>query len=145
MKCPADGNTLEEQQDDGITYHQCPACEGMWMRHRALRTLVRKANPSADIVLPSPQDAYRPGKSSDIDTNEITNCPLDGAEYYEHSFGSVMIDICPRCDGVWLDKGELSNIRKALNEGGVSSIIAGTLLNDVAAYFGSFFNEPEDE
>ena len=34
-------------------------------------------------------------------------CPKDGAELKERVFHNVKIDGCPKCNGVWLDPGEL--------------------------------------
>lgn len=38
-------------------------------------------------------------------------CPVDGAELFESRYeGSVMVDNCPTCAGMWLDRGELEAI-----------------------------------
>jgi hypothetical protein len=34
-------------------------------------------------------------------------CPRDGEALFERKDGGVAIDVCPKCEGVWLDKGEL--------------------------------------
>ncbi|MEN2766997.1 zf-TFIIB domain-containing protein [Ornithinibacillus xuwenensis] len=45
------------------------------------------------------------------------NCPIcDGVRMKEVEKGSVLIDICPSCKGVWLDRGELEKITSGLNE-----------------------------
>lgn len=39
------------------------------------------------------------------------NCPVcDGVRMREVEKDSVMIDICPNCKGVWLDRGELDKL-----------------------------------
>lgn len=40
----------------------------------------------------------------------MKNCPLDNAQLMEINKSGVMIDVCPECKGVWLDKGELEKI-----------------------------------
>lgn len=34
-------------------------------------------------------------------------CPRDGAALIAKESGTVTIDQCPTCEGIWLDKGEL--------------------------------------
>lgn len=146
MKCPIDNIELQEKQGEGFAYHQCSDCEGLWMRHRALRTLVQKYKPNADVVMPRPADAYVLGKaSSKSDTNNITQCPLDGSDYYEHAFGSVIMDICPKCDGIWLDKGEMAKVKDELQNSSVETLFIESQLNDLAAFFGDFFSRSNDD
>ncbi|HVF76004.1 MAG TPA: zf-TFIIB domain-containing protein [Acidimicrobiales bacterium] len=38
------------------------------------------------------------------------NCPLDGELLQMSERSGVEIDYCPRCRGVWLDRGELDKI-----------------------------------
>ena len=38
------------------------------------------------------------------------NCPVDGATLEMTERQGVEIDYCPRCRGVWLDRGELDKI-----------------------------------
>lgn len=37
-------------------------------------------------------------------------CPRDGAELDERMFESVRVDVCPTCQGIWLDPGELEQL-----------------------------------
>ena len=37
-------------------------------------------------------------------------CPIDGAELVMTDRSGVEIDYCPKCRGVWLDRGELDKI-----------------------------------
>lgn len=42
--------------------------------------------------------------------SEPLRCPNDGARLVEIERSEVMIDACPECRGVWLDRGELDKI-----------------------------------
>lgn len=45
------------------------------------------------------------------------NCPIcDDVKMREVQKGEVLIDICPSCKGVWLDRGELEKITAGLKE-----------------------------
>jgi len=38
-------------------------------------------------------------------------CPKCGSQLGEISFGGVCVDKCFHCEGIWLDKGEIDQIR----------------------------------
>jgi hypothetical protein len=38
------------------------------------------------------------------------NCPVDGTELRVSDRQGVEIDYCPKCRGVWLDRGELDKV-----------------------------------
>jgi uncharacterized protein len=38
------------------------------------------------------------------------NCPLDGSELRIADRSGIEIDYCPKCRGVWLDRGELDKM-----------------------------------
>lgn len=38
------------------------------------------------------------------------NCPIDGSELVLTERQGIEIDYCPKCRGVWLDRGELDKI-----------------------------------
>lgn len=42
-------------------------------------------------------------------------CPVDGAELMMTERQGVEIDFCPKCRGVWLDRGELDKIIERQN------------------------------
>ncbi|CAM4415701.1 TFIIB-type zinc ribbon-containing protein [Paenibacillus tarimensis] len=45
------------------------------------------------------------------------NCPVcDGIRMREVEKDGVMIDICPQCKGVWLDRGELDKLMGGVRE-----------------------------
>lgn len=45
------------------------------------------------------------------------NCPIcDDVRMKEVQKGNVLIDICPSCKGVWLDRGELEKITAGLKD-----------------------------
>ena len=40
----------------------------------------------------------------------VVVCPRDGAQLVEVERDGVMIDACPACRGIWLDRGELEKL-----------------------------------
>lgn len=47
-------------------------------------------------------------------------CPLDSEDLVMSERGGVEIDYCPRCRGVWLDRGELDKIIDHMERGAAS-------------------------
>ncbi len=43
-------------------------------------------------------------------------CPNDGAGMQEVNRNGVLIDICPQCRGVWLDRGELEKLLELMRQ-----------------------------
>ena len=57
--------------------------------------------------------------------SDRNKCPRDGTTMVAREFGSVTIDQCPQCEGIWLDKGELDILAtgKAEHSGFVGSLL----------------------
>lgn len=58
------------------------------------------------------------------------HCPVDGAAMEKEIVMSVIIDRCPSCRGVWLDGGELEQLR-----GDVASEVSRGLIQGFAGPF----------
>ena len=41
---------------------------------------------------------------------EPLRCPVDGSRLVQTERSEILIDACPECRGVWLDRGELDRI-----------------------------------
>lgn len=136
MKCPVHAVEMQDKSGDGISYKECPECGGIWMRHRALRTLAEGDSMVSALSLPREHEISG-FMSIDSDDNDVVNCPLDGAKYYERKFASVRIDICPQCDGIWLDPGELEKIKDYLAE----TTPAETIVEKVSRFLSRFREE----
>ena len=50
-------------------------------------------------------------------------CPADGAVLLKTQSNEIIIDRCPRCEGVWLDAGELDAIKEAASSEGMAIVI----------------------
>ena len=60
--------------------------------------------------------------------NHFMKCPKCGADLTEREFANVKVDVCPECDGVWLDKGEMDLLRQIdSSRGGMSRIMSDIL------------------
>ena|SRR5580765_3940643 len=41
---------------------------------------------------------------------DLVGCPRDGTELVQVERSGVLIDACPTCRGIWLDRGELERL-----------------------------------
>ena len=48
----------------------------------------------------------------------LMRCPKDGSQLTEQEMGTVKVDICAECGGMWLDAGELDLLRQVQKSGG---------------------------
>lgn len=109
MDCPkCAGKRLEAATVKGIEVDQCPACRGVWFDEqelsRLLATTPEELKPIARGRGDAAQDT-RPGR-----------CPRDAQPLMRVRSArqpAVVVDVCPRCRGLWLDGGELAQLLKA--------------------------------
>jgi uncharacterized protein len=53
-------------------------------------------------------------------------CPRDGTLLTEQEIDHVKLDVCPSCKGVWLDAGELEQLRRVNRGRGVVGGVLGS-------------------
>jgi uncharacterized protein len=108
-QCPACGAALDRYSIYGMQFEGCPKCHGMWLVKDELRKLKNKIN-----------DGQLHWLNAEIDNIEKTSvtssarsCPkCSSSKLVSVIFGhsSVVIDWCPTCHGVWLDRSEFDSI-----------------------------------
>jgi len=112
MHCPkcAKATLAEIQVGDARTaVDQCPTCGGIWFDRKELEVIMDLA--AKDLSVPPGAEETKRG------------CPRDFEWLltFRYPQTEVMVDMCRRCDGLWLDGGELTEIckiRKQLEEHG---------------------------
>ncbi len=130
MHCPNCRQTLEAVDVGGIRIERCPNCEGLWFDKNELRVLKdREAGGDYQWIhldLWKDMDKFRAARQ------QRYSCPRDGASMttvrYDES--NVAIDVCPSCDGIWLDKDGYREIIRHLEET-VNASSAEDYLKDV--------------
>jgi uncharacterized C2H2 Zn-finger protein len=60
--------------------------------------------------------------------NHFMKCPKCGADLEEKDFEHVKVDVCPDCDGLWLEKGEIELLRHISKSRGAVSRIMDDIL-----------------
>lgn len=101
MKCPRCNVNLIEEQLESIKYHKCDDCEGLWMFKSDLNLYLDKDINQID------ESRIEFKKSSKIECPSCLEANVELIKYKE-----VEIDLCKKCEGVWLDKNELGKLMK---------------------------------
>ena len=105
-KCPICGIPLNPEWIYNQEIDRCAGCRGCFFDYGELGAIVRLIKLYRDVEIDEP----------DIETlspidRELHNCPADGGVMGREDFGGIPVDVCPDCDGVWLDKGELIHLK----------------------------------
>lgn len=114
-KCPACAETLNLYSIFSMGFEGCPKCKGMWLVNDELRGL--KNQISHGTLRWMNDEIENIEKTSVIPTGRpCVKC--DGVKMVSVIFGnsSLLIDWCPQCHGIWLDRGEFDAIEEYLQE-----------------------------
>ncbi len=115
MNCPRDREELQPSTYEGhITVHTCPGCGGIWLDKGELEEIEEIVGHDYTSELSRIPDfignAFEMARQ--LNSRDIS-CPACGTltESAEYAYCSqVVIDRCPKCGGIWLDKKELEAI-----------------------------------
>ena len=59
---------------------------------------------------------YKEKVKKEMEAEKIQKCPIDGADMKKECYEDIIIDRCPKCNGIWLDGGELEAIKKHIED-----------------------------
>ena len=113
-KCPVDGTTLDSYSLFSMEFEGCPKCHGLWLVKDELRKLKNKTLTGRLHWLNDEVDNIE--KTAAVPTERA--CPKsDGGKLLSVTFGksAIVIDWCPKCHGIWLDRAEFDSIIEYLN------------------------------
>jgi len=112
MLCPVDRQELTEKEyESGIKVDGCPDCHGAWLDKGELeRIQASLEHDFADDIRAVPDTVGRAYAMARAEEAPPRQCPKCGTtlDRVEHGYTSqILVDVCRRCGGVWLDRGEL--------------------------------------
>ena len=120
--CPGCRAELDLYSLLGIEFEGCLKCHGLWLDRDELRKLKNKVGIGELHWLNSEVDNIE--RAAAIASKRV--CPRkDNGNLLSVVFGksSIVLDWCPKCHGIWLDRGEYDKIVDYLrNEAGQSTI-----------------------
>jgi Zn-finger nucleic acid-binding protein len=116
--CPACGATLDLYTVFGIKVEACSKCKGILLDRNELRSLKDKTSKGSWQTLRWMDDEVEAiDKTKAMPARRL--CPrCEGTKMVCAGFGDskVIIDWCPKCQGVWLDRDEFQEIMQYLRE-----------------------------
>ena len=109
MRCPTCKNLMIVVEHENIELDYSPDCGGVWFDAGELELLLDslqldQSTLSLDSILTAPEVVSKEKKRK---------CPICGQKMKKATVGhdpEVLIDACPRGDGLWFDKGEVGQI-----------------------------------
>lgn len=113
MKCPRCRKIDLKQmkhRDSGATVDACPECQGIWFDQGELNQVLRTA-----------AKELRPPGNSPHQATALCPCCHVPMIAFEYPQTVAVVDMCPDCLGLWLDRGELKEIeavRESLRQKG---------------------------
>ncbi len=87
----------------------CGKCGGHFFDDGELEALNEVFEHYESVVLDEPELE----RVSQAEIDRIVHCPADDSPMTPEMFTGTTLDRCPKCDGIWLDGGELTALRLA--------------------------------
>jgi Zn-finger nucleic acid-binding protein len=106
---------LDRYKLSGLKFEGCPKCHGMWLEKDELRQLKNKVNDGQLHWLNREVDNIE--KASSISSSRFCpKCMTNKLRSILFGHSGVIIDWCPVCHSVWLDRDEFDSIVSYLRE-----------------------------
>jgi len=116
MRCPACGRELTKMDASEVLVDVCEGgCGGIWFDAHELAKLDEPHEHAGEMLLDIQRDP-----SVRVDLDKKRECPrCTGVKMMRHLYSpasQVVVDECGNCGGLWLDAGELAQIREFSEE-----------------------------
>ncbi len=115
QRCPVDSTALDLFAVSGVQFEGCPTCHGLWLDKDELRKLKNAVNDGQLHWLNREVDNID-SVSVVSSTRACPKCPSAHLRSVVFGQSGVVIDSCPSCHGIWLDRGEFESIALYLRE-----------------------------
>ncbi len=116
MDCPKCVGKLQKKQAEGIEIDVCFVCEGIWFDSNELKEILKRDSLNfKKIDLGREElDGKEAGELKEKLDNKTGRCPVcnKSKSLVKKKFKDVNVDICPIGHGLWLDGGEIHELRK---------------------------------
>jgi uncharacterized protein len=115
MNCPKCIGKLQEHFIEKYPVQVCYTCHGIWFDKDELEGVIKDGNDTLSDDIDIQSDYQVPEDIKDLlksFSDKVAQCPKcqDSTMKKESHYGA-MIDVCPKCGGVWLDSGEIFKVR----------------------------------
>lgn len=107
-KCPS--FPLEEKEMHGIKVHVCEKCGGLWLNKGELNAVAHQIE--GDLEYCS-TDHFAEDRYSGTFCPECPESRLVKVNFV--SYSDIVMEYCMKCEGLWLDRGELDAINTEID------------------------------
>jgi Zn-finger nucleic acid-binding protein len=120
MDCPRCIEKMEDTNIKGIAVNRCLYCNGTWLQLTSLKHIFERSGSKQSIV-----DVKRAFQSQ-YDGNANRQCPeCEKQKLFQIVVDGVELDLCPQCNGLFFDEGELKQLlpesESRVNDSGAGS------------------------
>jgi Zn-finger nucleic acid-binding protein len=110
IDCPRDWVKMEQKEIEilgpNITIDECPKCHGIYLDSGELKKMIKDKKLSDYLT-----------KDIGTKTKSKLVCPRCGGLMDTEYADDIEVDVCLTCHGVWLDPGELEDLKEKSKEG----------------------------
>jgi len=135
MDCPYCSSGLESFTVDKTAIDICPDCGGAWLDAGELQECIAYLNRRRRFGPPASKTLLqKPVRLEDVQEPCLlcARCkrPMEKVNYLYSS--NIIIDSCPGCGGIWLDKGEARKIASFSQASGVIELYGRAVVESLA-------------
>jgi Zn-finger nucleic acid-binding protein len=105
-RCPVCKIQIERIPYEGVGVHHCGKCGGYWLTRISLDAILNRR----ELVMPPAVQAQMLKLAEESNSIGRLICVMCGVQMVKEPFkqwSGVQLDRCPRCEGLWFDRGEL--------------------------------------
>lgn len=98
--CPRDFTLLTAREWGAATYQYCATCHGVLLERSEVEKIVRSGT-NPPVLQPRERRTFEEGTAL---------CSCSEATMMTVTRQGVSVDVCPACEAVWFDAGELARV-----------------------------------
>lgn len=111
LKCPiCEDQKLIKRNFEGTDVDICKNCGGLWLDKGELNKIAHPIQGDIEFCSHEHTEEKNP---TPLSCPNCEGAKLQKAKFIE--FTNISLDHCQKCDGLWLDKGELDAINKEID------------------------------
>jgi len=112
--CPICKKKMIEKENEGVAIDICPSCGGVWLDKDELYQIIEKRETQFSQEERKGINPQEVKQGIQTDMVPELNCPICGELMKRFTYAAtsgIIIDRCPKGDGIWLDNGELDKVQ----------------------------------
>ncbi len=144
--CPSCSSKLKLYKIFRIEIEACPKCKGIFLDKDELRSLKDKSTKGSWQTLRWMDDEVETIEKSKAMSSKRPCPKCSNVNFISTYFGNskIILDWCPNCHGVWLDRGEFQEVLQHMADK-LNSLTSDEMKSKVYEEIKEIWNGPEDK